>query len=237
MNKRNGRTAQRLSKGLTLLEREAVPAHFDPAEFLTKAGLGKTLMKLRKKQVLFSQGDPADAIFFIRNGRLKLSVVSRTGKEATIALLGAGEFAGEDCVAAAHSARMATAIAITECTVLRIQRKEMLRALRQKHELADVFRSFLLARNARIQQDLVDQLFNSSEKRLARLLLLLSQFGKTHKPEKVIPNLSQQVLAQMVGTTRSRVSFFLNRFRRLGFIKYNGEMQVHTSLLNVILHD
>ena len=220
-----------------MLERNVVPARFDPADFLASAGVSKKLLILRKKQVLFSQGDPADAIFFLQKGRMKLAVVSRNGKEATIALLGPGEFAGEDCVAAANAARMATAVALTECAVFRIQRKEMLRALRQEHELSDVFRSFLLARNARIQQDLVDQLFNSSEKRLARLLLLLAQFGKTHTHEKVIPNLSQQMLAQMVGTTRSRVSFFLNRFRKLGFIKYNGEMQVHSSLLNIILHD
>ncbi len=237
MNKRNGGAARRLSTGIALLERKIVPAGFDPADFLAHAGVGRTLLNLRKRQVLFSQGDPADDIFFIEEGRVKLTVVSKTGKEATVALLGSGEFVGEDCVAAAHSVRLATAVALTECAVLRIQRQEMLRALHQEHELSDVFRSFLLARNARIQEDLVDQLFNSSEKRLARVLLLLAQFGKTSKPEKVIPNLSQQMLAQMVGTTRSRVSFFMNRFRKLGFIKYNGEMQVHSSLLNVILHD
>ena len=237
MRKRNGEAARRLSTGITLLERKVVPPHFDPADFLASAGVGKTLLKLKKKQALFSQGDPADTIFFLQTGRVKLSVVSKSGKEATIALLGPGEFVGEDCVAAAHSVRLASAVALTECTLLRIQREDMLRALHQEHELSDVFRSFLLARNARIQADLVDQLFNSSEKRLARVLLMLAQFGKTDKPQKVVPNLSQQMLAQMIGTTRSRVSFFMNRFRKLGFIEYNGEMQVHSSLLNVILHD
>ena len=237
MNKRNGGAARSLSTGITLLERKVVPEHFDPAVFLAHAGVGRTLLTLKKNKALFTQGDAADEIYFIQNGRVKLTVVSKSGKEATIALLGPGEFAGEDCVASAHSARLATAVALTECAVLRIRRQEMLRALHQEHELSDVFRSFLLARNARIQEDLVDQLFNSSEKRLARVLLLLAQFGKTHTSEKVIPNLSQQMLAQMVGTTRSRVSFFLNRFRKLGFIKYNGEMQVHSSLLNIILHD
>jgi len=237
MKKRNGGATRRLSTGITLLERKVVPPTFDPAEFLASAGVGKTLLNLKRKRVLFSQGDAADSIFFIQQGRVKLTVVSKSGKEATIALLGPGEFVGEDCVAAANGARLATAVAVTECSTLRIQRGEMLRALDQEHELSDVFRAFLLARNARIQEDLIDQMFNSSEKRLARVLLLLAQFGKTDKPQKVIPNLSQQMLAQMIGTTRSRVSFFMNRFRKLGFIRYNGEMQVHSSLLNVVLHD
>ena len=237
MKKRNGAAARRLSTGITLLERKTVPARFNPADFLASAGVGRTRLTVKKKQALFSQGDPADSIFFIQQGRVKLTVVSKNGKEATIALLGPGEFVGEDCVAAAHSARLATAVALTECSVLRIQREEMMRALHEEHELSDVFRAFLLARNARIQADLIDQMFNSSEKRLARVLLLLAQFGQRDKPQKVVPNLSQQMLAQMVGTTRSRVSFFMNRFRKLGFIRYNGEMQVHSSLLNVILHD
>jgi CRP-like cAMP-binding protein len=186
---------------------------------------------------LFSQGDAADSIFFVQDGRLKLTVVSKSGKEATIALLGPSDFIGEDCVAAANSKRLATAVSITECALLRIERAEMLRVLHQEHALSDVFCSFLLARNVRIQEDLIDQMFNSSEKRLARVLLLLAQFGKEGKPEKVIPNLSHELLAQMVGTTRSRVTFFMNRFRKLGFVQYNGEMQVHSSLLNVILHD
>ena len=194
-------------------------------------------MNVERKQVLFAQGQPADAIFYIQKGRVRLNVVSERGKEATIALLGEGEFIGESCIAAAQHIRQTTATATTECTILRIDRKEMVRVLREQHAFSDVFVSFLLARNARIQEDLVDQLFNSSEKRLARILLLLAQFGKRGKPEKVIPRISQETLAEMIGTTRSRVSFFMNRFRKLGFIKYNGTMEIHSSLLNVILHD
>jgi CRP-like cAMP-binding protein len=194
-------------------------------------------MNLAKKEVLFTQGEPANAIFYIRKGKLKLTVVSERGKEATIALLGAGEFVGESCIAAAQPLRQATAAAIADCEVLRIARKDMVRVLHEQHAFSDVFVAFLLARNARIQEDLVDQLFNSSEKRLARILLLLAQFGKEGKPEKVIPTISQETLADMIGTTRSRVSFFMNRFRKLGFIRYNGSIEIHSSLLNVILHD
>ncbi len=210
---------------------------FDAAEFLTTAGLGKTLHSFKKKQELFSQGESSNAVFFIQEGRVKLSVVSKAGKEATIAVLGPGEFVGEDSVAAAHPLRLATAVALSEVTALRIEREQMLRVLHQQHDLSDMFCAFLLARNARIQEDLVDQLFNSSEKRLARTLLLLAQFGKTDRPEKVIPNLSHAMLAQMIGTTRSRVTFFMNRFRKLGFVTYNGEMQIHSSLLSVVLHE
>jgi CRP-like cAMP-binding protein len=210
---------------------------FDPESFLATAGVGRKLLILAKKEVLFTQGEPADTIFYIRNGKVKLTVVSDRGKEATIALLGAGEFAGESCIAAAQPLRQATATAIADSEVLRIARKDMVRVLHEQHAFSDVFVSFLLARNARIQEDLVDQLFNSSEKRLARTLLLLAQFGKEGKPEKVIPTISQETLAEMVGTTRSRVSFFMNRFRKLGFIKYNGSIEIHSSLLNVILHD
>jgi len=210
---------------------------FDPASFLATAGVGRKLLHLGKKQILFSQGEVANAIFYVQKGRLKLTVVSKRGKEATIALLASGEFVGEACIAAAQPLRQATATAITECEVLRIARKDMVRVLHEQHAFSDVFVSFLLARNARIQEDLVDQLFNSSEKRLARILLLLAQFGKDGKPEKVIPKISQETLAEMIGTTRSRVSFFMNRFRKMGFIKYNGTMQIHSSLLNVILHD
>ena len=214
------------------------PDGFDPASFLATAGVGRTLLKLQAKQVLFTQGEPADDIFYIQKGRLKLTVVSKRGKEATIALLGAGEFVGEACIAAAQPLRQATAAAVTECAILKIARKDMVRVLREEHAFSDVFVSFLLARNARIQADLVDQLFNSSEKRLARILLLLAQFGKDSKPETVIPKISQETLAEMIGTTRSRVSFFMNRFRTMGFIEYNaGAMQIHSSLLNVILHD
>ena len=195
-------------------------------------------MKLEGKQVLFSQGEAADAIFYIQKGRLKLTVVSKRGKEATIALLGAGEFVGESCIAAAQPIRQATATAVADCEILKIAREDMVRVLHEEHAVSDVFVSFLLARNARIQADLVDQLFNSSEKRLARVLLLLAQFGKDSKPETVIPKISQETLAAMIGTTRSRVSFFMNRLRTMGFIAYSaGAMQIHGSLLNVILHD
>jgi CRP/FNR family transcriptional regulator, cyclic AMP receptor protein len=212
-------------------------AAFKPEAFLERTGLGGTVVEIKKQQIIFSQGDASEAVFHIRKGRVKLTVVSKRGKEATIALLGAGNFLGEECIAAVQPQRMATAMAITPATVLRIDRKEMIRALHENHGLSDVFVSYLLARNARIQEDLVDQLFNSSEKRLARALLLLAQFGKEAAPETVIPKISQEVLAEMVGTTRARVNFFMNRFRKLGFIDYNGKLSVHSSLLNVILHD
>jgi CRP-like cAMP-binding protein len=205
--------------------------------FLEETGLGRTLVDLKKNQVLFSQGDPADAVFYIQKGNVKLTVVSERGKEATVALLDAGNFVGEPCVAAAQRVRMATATALTRSTLLRIEKKEMIRVLHEEHAFADLFVAFLLARNVRIQADLVDQLFNSSEKRLARVLLLLAHFGKESKPQSVIPKISQEVLAEMIGTTRSRVNFFMNRFRKLGFIEYNGGLEVHSSLLNVILHD
>jgi CRP/FNR family cyclic AMP-dependent transcriptional regulator len=212
-------------------------AAFDPESFLEKSGVGRTPVELKKNQILFSQGDEADAVFYLKKGNLKLTVVSQRGKEATVALLEAGNFVGEACVAAAERVRTLTATALTHCTLMRIQRKEMIRVLHEEHAFADVFVSFLLARNVRIQADLVDQLFNSSEKRLARILLLLANFGKEGTPETVVPKISQEVLAEMIGTTRSRVNFFMNRFRKLGFIEYNGGLEVHGSLLNVILHD
>jgi CRP/FNR family transcriptional regulator, cyclic AMP receptor protein len=210
---------------------------FQPADFLAHKGLGRTIVDLKKHQTIFSQGDAADAVFYVQKGRVKLTVISKRGKEATIALLGAGKFLGEECIAAIQPQRMATATAITPATMLRIERKEMIRVLHEEQLFSEVFVSYLLARNARIQEDLVDHLFNSSEKRLARALLLLAQFGKDGTPETVIPKLSQETLAEMIGTTRSRVSFFMNRFRKLGFIEYNGTLSVHSSLLNVILHD
>ncbi len=213
------------------------PAAFDVEGFLDSAGVGRSLVDLKKNQVLFSQGDAADAVFYIQKGNVKLTIVSQRGKEATVALLNAGSFVGESCVAAAERIRMVTATGLTRCTLMRIERQEMVRVLHEEHAFADVFVTFLLARNVRIQEDLVDQLFNSSEKRLARILLLLAQFGKEGKPETVVPKISQEVLAEMIGTTRSRVNFFMNRFRKLGFIKYNGGLEVHSSLLNVILHD
>ena len=212
-------------------------SQFDPEAFLEKVGLGRSLIELKKSQVLFSQGEAADAVFYIKKGTVKLTVVSQRGKEATVALLESGNFVGESCIAAAEDIRMVTATALTRCTLMRIERTEMVRVLHEEHAFADVFVAFLLARNVRIQADLVDQLFNSSEKRLARILLLLAHFGKEGKPENVIPKISQEVLAEMIGTTRSRVNFFMNRFRKLGFIEYNGGLEVHSSLLNVILHD
>jgi len=210
---------------------------FEPAAFLASTGLGRTMVDLKKGQSIFSQGDAADAVFYIQKGRIKLTVISKRGKEATIALLGSGKFLGEECIAAIQPQRMATATTITPATLLRIERKEMVRVLHEEQLFSEVFVSYLLSRNARIQEDLVDHLFNSSEKRLARALLLLAQFGKEGTPETVIPKISQETLAEMIGTTRSRVSFFMNRFRKLGFIEYNGKLSVHSSLLNVILHD
>ncbi|HEV2960459.1 MAG TPA: Crp/Fnr family transcriptional regulator [Candidatus Angelobacter sp.] len=210
---------------------------FDPKSFLAQAGLGRAIVDLKKRQVVFSQGDPAEAVFYIQHGKVRLSVISSGGKEATIALLGEGDFLGEECIANSQPLRMATAAAITEVAVLKIERQEMVRALHEQHALSDLFVSYLLSRNRRVQEDLVDQLFNSSEKRLARALLLLAQFGKDSQPDTVVPKISQETLAEMVGTTRSRVNFFMNRFRKLGFIEYNGTLRVHPSLLSVVLHD
>jgi CRP/FNR family cyclic AMP-dependent transcriptional regulator len=210
---------------------------FRPADFLSQSGVGRTIVEIPKKKRIFSQGDAADAVFFIQKGRAKLSVVSGEGKEATVSVLGPGNFVGEDCVTGVKTVRISSAIAMTDCTVLRIERKEMMRVIHEEHAFSDVFVAYLLERNSRIQADLIDQLFNSSEKRLARALLLLAHFGKEGKPEAVIPKISQEVLAEMIGATRSRVSFFLNRFRKLGFIEYNGSIQINSSLLNVVLHD
>ncbi len=193
-------------------------AVFDAKAFLARAGFGKKLVNLKKKETAFAQGDGSDAIFYVQKGRLRVTVTSANGKEATITLVGEGEFLGEDSMISAHPLRPSTATAMTECALLRISKAEMVRVLHKEHELSEMFTSFLLARNARIQADLVDQLFNSSEKRLARILLLLAQFGKESKPDTVVPDISQEVLAEMIGTTRSRVSFFMNRFRKLGFI-------------------
>jgi len=206
-------------------------------EFLAKRGAGRTIAELKKNEPIFAQGDVANAVFYIQKGRIRVSVISKAGKEATVALLGAGNFLGEECIAAPNVQRVTTATALADSTVLRIERDEMIRVLHEEQAFSEVFVAYLLARNARTQEDLVDQLFNSSEKRLARALLLLAQFGKEGAPETVIPKISQEALAEMVGTTRSRVSFFMNRFRKLGFIEYNGKLSVHSSLLNVILHD
>src|SRR5437868_1670825 len=210
---------------------------FQPEVFLSQAGIGREIVEVPKNKKIFSQGEIGEAVFYIQKGRARLSVVSREGKEATISLFGAGDFIGEDCITGVQSTRMASATAMTGCIVLRIERKEMMRVIHEEHVFSDVFVAYLLARNTRIQADLIDQLFNSSEKRLARALLLLANFGKEGKPETVIPKISQEMLAEMIGTTRSRVSFFMNRFRNLGFIEYNGTLRIHSSLLNVVLHD
>lgn len=210
---------------------------FRPEEFLSQTGLGRKILEIQKNQPIFSQGDPGDAVFYMQKGKARLVVVSEHGKEATVSVLGPDSFIGEDCIAGLQSVRIASAIAMSDCTVLRIERREMMRVLHDEHAFSDVFVAYLIARNTRVQEDLIDQLFNSSEKRLARALLLLANFGKEGKPESVIPNISQETLAEMIGTTRSRVSFFMNRFRKLGFIEYNGSLQVHSSLLNVVLHD
>jgi CRP/FNR family transcriptional regulator, cyclic AMP receptor protein len=192
---------------------------------------------LKPKHAFFSQGRPADSIFYLQKGRAKLTVVSENGKEATITLLTEGDFVGEESLASVGGLRLATATAITVCTALKIEREEMVRVMHEEHSFSDLFLKFLLARSMRTQADLVDQLFNSSEKRLARILLLLAEFGKPGEPQPLIPAITQETLAEMIGTTRSRVSFFMNRFRKLGFIEYNGRIRVHKSLLNVILHD
>jgi CRP-like cAMP-binding protein len=210
---------------------------FDVAAFLASAGLGRRIVQLAPKQVFYSQGDPADAVFYLQRGRARLTVVSTTGKEATITLLGEGDFVGEESLVTMPERRMATATALSACTALKIRREEMLRVMHEEHAFSDMFLKFLLNRSMRIQADLVDQLFNSSEKRLARILLLMAEFGQEGEPEPVIPKISQETLAEMIGTTRSRVSFFMNRFRKLGFIDYNGRIVVHKSLLNVVLHD
>jgi CRP-like cAMP-binding protein len=209
---------------------------FDVVGFLEGVGLGRKI-QVKAKHAFFTQGNPADCIFFLAAGRAKLTATSRNGKEATVALLSAGDFFGEEAIAGAVGLRITTATAITACSVLIIERAEMLRALHEEHMLYDVFLGFLLARSMRTQADLIDQLFNSSEKRLARILLLMAEFGKPGEPETQIPKVTQETLAEMVGTTRSRVNFFMNRFRKLGFIEYNGEIRVRQSLLNVILHD
>ena len=209
---------------------------FDPHALLATIADGRKVLRFAKKQRIFAQGDQADTVFYIQTGKVRLTVVSKTGQEATIGILGDREFFGEGSIAG-QVFRMGSATALTDCSVLRIVKKAIMKTLHREHEFSDMFVAYLLARNFRYEADLVDQLFNSSEKRLARTLLLLARFGKEGTPETVIPRISQETLAEMIGTTRSRVSFFMNRFRKLGFIQYNGELQVHSSLLNVVLHD
>lgn len=210
--------------------------NFDPTKFLTSIGEGRKIVSIAKKQTIYAQGAACDAVFYIQKGKVRLTVVAKNGKEATIGILNPGDFFGEGGLAG-QPLRMGTATAMTDCELMRIEKKAMMEALHREHTLSDMFTAYLLGRNIRYEADLVDQLFNSSEKRLARTLLLLAQFGKEGKPETVVPKISQETLAEMVGTTRSRVSFFMNRFREMGFIHYNGGLEVHSSLLSVVLHD
>jgi CRP/FNR family transcriptional regulator, cyclic AMP receptor protein len=211
-------------------------AKFDPKIFLANVGEGKTIIKYSKDQIVFSQGDIADAVFYIQRGKVKLTVISRQGKEAVVAILEAGQFFGEGCLNG-HPLRIATTRAMDECVVTRLEKEIMLATIHNEPDFAELFMSYLLKRNSRTEEDLIDQLFNSSEKRLARLLLLLANFGKDGRPEPIVGKYSQEMLAEMIGTTRSRVSFFMNKFRKLGFIEYNGTLEVHASLLNAVLRD
>jgi CRP-like cAMP-binding protein len=209
---------------------------FDAQAFLDSAGVARKVTEFKKKQAVFSQGDPAKSVLYIQKGAVRLSVVNETGKEAVVAILGPGDFFGEGCLAG-QPIRIGSATAVAATTVLVIEKKEMIRVLHVEHAFSDRFISYMLSRNIRVEEDLVDQLFNSSEKRLARTLLLLARYGKEDKPQKMVPKISQEMLAEMVGTTRSRVNFFMNKFKKLGFIKYNGGLHIDTSLLSVVLHD
>lgn len=232
---RQGQTPKRVTgRTANAVSPKVVP--FDPETFLSKVGEGRSIAEYRKGQVVFAQGDKADAVFYLRKGRIKLTVISNQGKEAVVAILGENEFFGEGCLVA-QPLRMATATALTPCSILRLEKSAMVRVLHHQPTFSGRFITHLLSRNIRIEEDLVDQLFNSAEKRLARVLLLLANFGKEGKPEAVIPKINQETLAEMIGTTRSRVSFFMNKFRKLGFIHYNDGLEVHSALLNVILHD
>jgi CRP/FNR family cyclic AMP-dependent transcriptional regulator len=223
-----------LGRGHCAVPRQRPP--FDPKVFLAKVGKGRSIGKYRNDQVLFAQGDPADAVFYIQKGNVKVTVISEQGKEAVVAILAPSQFFGEGCLNG-HSLRIATTRAIGECVITRIDKATMIAAMHDEPALSELFMSYLLTRNSRIEEDLIDQLFNSSEKRLARLLLLLANFGKEGKPEPIVGKYSQETLAEMIGTTRSRVSLFMNKFRKLGLIDYNGHLEVHSSLLNVVLRD
>ena len=211
-------------------------SQFDPKTFLSTIDGGRKIAAFPKKKTIFAQGDSSDAVFYIQEGKVQLTVVSNIGKEATIGILNEGDFFGEGCLTG-QRLRLCSAASLTDCSLMRIEKKAMMEVLHRERAFSDLFVAYLLIRNIRYEEDLVDQLFNSSEKRLARILLLLAHFGKDGKPEVAIPKISQETLAEMVGTTRSRVSFFMNRFRKLGFIRYNGELEVHSSLLNIVLHD
>ena len=222
-------------EGGLAMKRKAKPP-FDPKVFLSKVNGGRAISEYRKDQIIFRQGDPSDAVFYIQSGKVKTTVVSEQGKEAVVALLGTGDFFGEGCLTG-QPQRLATVSALTECVIVRISKTDITRVIHEEPAFAELFISHLLARNSRVEEDLVDQLFNSSEKRLARTLLLLANFGKEGRPEPIIAKVSQETLAEMIGTTRSRVSFFMNKFRKLGLIDYNGNIEVHSSLLNVVLRD
>ena len=209
---------------------------FDPKSFLAKVGEGKQVIEYKKNEVVFSQGEVADAVFYIQEGEVRLTVVSKQGKEAVIAILGPGQFFGEGCMNG-HLLRIATTRTIDKSVITRIEKATMIATLHQERDFSELFTAYLLSRNSRVEEDLIDQLFNSSEKRLARLLLLLANFGKDGRPEPIVGKYSQEMLAEMIGTTRSRVSFFMNKFRKLGFIEYNGTLEVHASLLNAVLRD
>ncbi|MEJ0042101.1 MAG: Crp/Fnr family transcriptional regulator [Rhizomicrobium sp.] len=209
---------------------------FDPRAFLAKAGIGRAISKYRKDEILFAQGDQADSVFYIQKGRVKLAVVSALGKEAVVSILGSDEFCGEACLTG-RAQRMATASAMTDCEIMRLEKAAIVRVIHEELAFSEMFVSHILIHALRVEEDLIDQLFNSSEKRLARALLLLANFGKEGKPEPIIAKVSQATLAEMIGTTRSRVSFFMNKFRKLGFIKYNGHIEVHSSLLSVVLDE
>ena len=221
---------------MALVSKTKKKRDFDPQTFLATIGEGRKILSIGKKRTIFAQGTACDAVFYIQEGQVKLTVVSHNGKEATLGILNPGDFFGEGALAG-QPLRMGSAAALTECKLMRIEKKAMMLALQQEHTLSDLFTAFLLGRNIRYEADLVDQLFNSSEKRLARVLLMLAHFGKEGRPETVVAKISQETLAEMVGTTRSRVSFFMNRFRKMGFIHYNGGLEVHSSLLNIVLHD
>jgi CRP-like cAMP-binding protein len=209
---------------------------FDPKAFLARVGAGKTILKIRKNQHVFEQGDVADTVFYIQKGRVKLTVLSEQGKEAVVGILEAGQFFGEGCLNG-HSLRIATTTAMEECLITSITKEAMIAALRSEPKFSELFMAYLLTRNSRIEEDLIDQLFNSSERRLARLLLLLAHFGREGVPQPILLDISQETLAEMIGTTRSRVSYFMNKFRKLGLISYNGKIEVHNSLLNAVLHE
>jgi CRP/FNR family cyclic AMP-dependent transcriptional regulator len=224
----------RYERGFALKKRAKAP--FDPKIFLAKVGEGKTISQYRKDQIAFTQGDAGDAVFYIQQGEIKLTVISEHGKEAVVGILGPGHFFGEGCLNS-HPLRVTTAIALDECLITRIEKRAMIATMHDEPEFSQLFMAYLLTRNSRIEEDLIDQLFNSSEKRLARLLLLLANFGKEGTPKPIIGKFSQETLAEMIGTTRSRVSFFMNRFRKLGYIEDNGKLEINNSLLNVVLYD